>query len=438
MTDSNTERHPKALYLLFFTEMWERFSYYGMRALLVIYVVTEIKNGGLGWTDKDAGHLWGIYTGLVYLTPLLGGYLADRYLGKRNAIMIGGLIMMLGHFALVFTSAGAFYLGLGLLIVGNGFFKPNISSMVGQLYPEGSPLKDSAYIIFHIGINLGSFFGVLLCGWLGENIGWHWGFGAAGIGMALGVVLFHFNQNMLQNIGLRPVKDQIDGIISAPVPKNIENDRLLVLLCLAFFSALFWMAYEQGGSSMSIFALKYTDRTIDVFDFTIPASWFQSVNPLFVFTLAPLMAVLWEYLSKKAKNPHPIYKFTIGLAFLAVSFALLSYASASIPQNAVSGEVPMLFWIAAMLLQTVGELAMYPIGLSLVNKLAPVKLSGIIFGAWLCSMAIGNYLSGVLASMMGEQSLSQFFLIPMYFSVGAAILLLAISKGLIKRTHGIN
>lgn len=174
-------KHPKGLYLLFVTEMWERFSYYGMKALLVIFVISKITEGGLGWTDAQAGNLWGTYTGLLYLTPIIGGYLADRYFGNRKAILIGGFIMMLGHFALVFNSMIAFYIGLGLLIIGNGFFKPNATSMVGQLYPDGSPLKDSAYIIFHIGINLGSFFGVLLCGFLGEKYGWHLGFGTAGI-----------------------------------------------------------------------------------------------------------------------------------------------------------------------------------------------------------------------------------------------------------------
>lgn len=412
-------KHPKGLYLLFITEMWERFSYYGMKALLVIFVVSKITEGGLGWTEAQAGNLWGTYTGLLYLTPIIGGYLADRYFGNRKAILIGGVFMMIGHFALIFNSMIAFYIGLGLLIIGNGFFKPNATSMVGQLYPDGSPLKDSAYIIFHIGINLGSFFGVLLCGFLGEKYGWHLGFGTAGVAMAIGLLVFYFGQNILGEVGLfKPKAENEIGIFEKKLTST-ETSKLKALAVLALFSIVFWMAYEQGGSSMSIFAKKYTDRFIG--DFEVPSSWFQSLNPLFVFTIAPMFAWLWTYLGNK--NPNPILKLAIGLGILSSSFIVLYFGAKDIPLGAEAAKVSMLFWIGAIFLQTISELFFYPIGLSLVSSLSPKHLGSIIVGAWLCSFAVGNFLSGVMASMIGEMNLGSFFMIPFYCAFAGSIIL---------------
>lgn len=424
-------RHPKGLFLLFATEMWERFSYYGMRALLVVYVISKANEGGLGWTDAEAGQLWGIYTGLVYLTPLFGGYLADKYLGNRKAILIGAFLMMLGHLSLAFTPIAAFYIGLGLLIIGNGFFKPNATSMVGQLYPDNSPLKDSAYIIFHIGINLGSFFGVLICGYLGEKLGWHYGFGAAGVAMAIGFAVFYFGQNLLGEIGKFQVKEnaQSGGLDFNLSQKDIQN--LLILSFLAIFSVVFWMSYEQGGSSMSIFAKKYTDRFIG--DFEVPSSWFQSLNPFFVFAFAPVFAWLWDFLAMKNRNPNPIYKLSLGMLILGSSFLLLYIASIDIPEGAESAKASMFFWIGAIFLQTIGELLFYPIGLSLVSTLSPKQLGSLVVGAWLCSFALGNYLSGVLASTIGDMSLGTFFLIPFGFATVFGLILLIFSKILIAK-----
>ncbi len=412
-------KHPKGLYLLFLTEMWERFSYYGMRALLVVYVISTAAEGGLGWTDGQAGQLWGIYTGLVYVTPIFGGYLADRYLGNRNAILLGGFLMMLGHISLAFTPTAAFYIGLGLLIIGNGFFKPNATSMVGQLYPDGSPLKDSAYIIFHIGINFGSFFGVLLCGFVGEKYGWHLGFGTAGIAMALGLLVFYFGQNVLGEVGKLQKKTETNaGIFTQKLTLN-ESKKLQTLAVLAIFSIVFWMSYEQGGSSMSIFAKKYTNRFIG--DFEVPSSWFQSLNPLFVFTFAPMFAWLWTYLTARNQNPNPILKLALGMGVLASSFIVLYVGSANIPLGATSAQVSMGFWIGAIFLQTIAELLFYPIGLSLVSTLSPKHLGSLVVGAWLCSFAIGNYCSGLLASKIGELSLASFFMIPFYFAIVASV-----------------
>ena len=276
--DTELFGHPVGLFMLFFTEMWERFSYYGMRALLVLYLVEEVTsdNPGLGWSSEDAGSLYGSYTMLVYITPILGGIIADKIFGFRRAITLGAILMSLGHFALAFDPMPAFYLGLGLLIVGNGFFKPNISSMVGQLYPEGSTKKDSGYTIFYQGINVGAFLGSILCGYLAETMGWHYGFGLAGIFMVIGMIQFQLAQKMFGKIGLPPVKtdnkvtgnvedntdvlDSIDSLKDKSASK-VERDRLIVVGVLAFFSIFFWAAFEQAGSSMNIFASNYTDRS---------------------------------------------------------------------------------------------------------------------------------------------------------------------------------
>ncbi|MGV3541035.1 MAG: peptide MFS transporter [Rufibacter sp.] len=433
-------RHPKTLYLLFFTEMWERFSYYGMRALLTLYLISEISAGGLGWTSAEAGQLYGAYTGLVYVTPLIGGFLADRYLGYRYAVLIGGLLMALGHGALAIEAMPAFYLGLGLLVIGNGFFKPNISSMVGQLYPDGSKLKDSAYTIFYMGINLGAFFGALVCGWLGEKVGWHWGFGAAGVGMVFGLILFYFGQGALGNIGLKPAPKTKSDIPAEPLTK-IEKDRLAVILVLSFFSILFWLAFEQAGSSMNIFAYKYTDRTLDFMDFEVPATWFQSVNAFFIFTLAPFFSLLWVKLGKKNIDPAGPYKFAIGLLLLSLGFAVLVFGSLSIPQGAETAGVSMVWLILAYLLHTMGELCLSPVGLSFVNKLSPLRLVGVMFGVWFLASAAGNYIGGALAGMIDEiaktQSMSNFFLIFVGIAAAASFVLFLFSRKLVKLMHGV-
>jgi POT family proton-dependent oligopeptide transporter len=432
-----TQKHPKALYLLFFTEMWERFSYYGMRALLVLYLVSEVGKGGLGWTSAQAGHLYGLYTGFVYVTPLIGGYLADKFLGFRYAVMTGAALMALGHGALAIESMPTFYLGLILLVIGNGFFKPNISSMVGQLYPKGSPLKDSGYTIFYMGINIGAFFGILICGYLGEKIGWHYGFGAACIGMSFGLVLFYSLQSMLGEVGLKPVK--VDKLVEAQPITQVDRERLYVLFVLAFFSMVFWLAFEQAGSSMNIFALNYTDRYLEWLDFEVPASWFQTVNAFFIFTLAPLFSILWIKLENMNKNPNGPIKFALGLFLLGLGFLVLVIGAANIPKGAESATVSMMWLILAYLLHTIGELCLSPVGLSYVNKLSPKHLMGVMFGAWFLAVAVGNYIGGLLFGMIDEvvktQSISTFFLMFVAIAFGAAVVLFALSFRLRKWMH---
>jgi proton-dependent oligopeptide transporter, POT family len=435
------EGHPKSLYLLFFTEMWERFSYYGMRALLTLYLISEIADGGLGWTSAQAGQLYGIYTGFVYVTPLLGGYLADKFLGFRYAVLIGGVFMALGHGSLAIEAMPAFYLGLVLLVIGNGLFKPNISSMVGQLYPEGSALKDSAYTIFYMGINLGAFLGALVCGYLGEVIGWHYGFGAAGVGMVLGLIVFYFGQGTLGTVGLKPLKVLKEDVVRREPLTLVEKHRLYVIFALSFFSILFWLAFEQAGSSMNIFAYKYTDRHLDFINFEVPATWFQSVNSFFIITLAPFFSIAWVKLARINKNPSGPKKFALGLFLLSLGFVALVIGAAPIPQGAETASVGMMWLVLAYMLHTMGELCLSPVGLSFVNKLSPKFLLGSMFGMWFLATAIGNYIGGALAGLIDEiaqkRSMSEFFMIFVIISFISSLLLFMLSPLLKKWMHGV-
>jgi proton-dependent oligopeptide transporter, POT family len=536
--------HPVGLFVLFFAEMWERFSYYGMRALLVLYLVSEVtsENPGLGWNDHDAGMLYGNYTMLVYITPILGGIIADRILGFRKAIMIGAILMSLGHFSLAFEPIPAFYLGLGLIIIGNGFFKPNISSMVGQLYPEGSAKKDSGYTIFYQGINVGAFLGSILCGYLGETMGWHYGFGLAGVFMVIGMIQFKLSAKMFGTLGLSPKERKEAGVIeevedtdisesdevvemdikasktgstdediepgmSPARRKKKERDRLIVVGVLAFFSIFFWAAFEQAGSSMTLFADRYVDRGLeggtattfkyvssaisllpvailtwlfigtaktlgkdymlgmafmglsvlillgitgyminDQFQKTnaeVPTTWFQSLNALFIFTLAPLFSFTWQRLSKSKYNPNGPQKFSIGLILLGLGFIPLVMGSAGIVSGSDDpvAKVSMLFLVLAYLLHTMGELSLSPVGLSYVSKLSPTRLVGVMFGIWFFASAMGNKLAGSFSPYMEkiakESSMSDFFIILVYAPIGAGILLFMLSFPLKKLMHGI-
>lgn len=274
-------KHPSSLYMLFLVTMWERFSFYGMRALLVLYLVSEKSRGGLSWTSEQAGSLYGTYNAVTYLATFLGGYLADKYIGFRRSVLIGGILIALGHISLSIDSLFNFYLGLILIIIGTGSFKPSASSMVGELYEDGSPLKDSAYSIFYIGINLGAFLGALVCGYLGENVGWHYGFGAAAVGMVAGLILFLFRQHTLGQIGLKPIKKSAEEKLAQVPFTKVEKQRIYVICFLSFFSILFWLAFEQAGASMNIYALKYTDRfvgkTLNIDEYRIKADK-HSVN----------------------------------------------------------------------------------------------------------------------------------------------------------------
>jgi POT family proton-dependent oligopeptide transporter len=500
MDDRRFLGHPRGLGLLFLVEMWERFSYYGMRALLVLYLVNAMR-----WDSARASLLYGAYTGSVYLTPLLGGWLADRFLGTRRSLVIGSVIIALGHFLLAFgpspvaTSADTpgtaamlpFYLGLVCVVIGTGFFKPNVSTMVGQLYNPGDDRRDAGFTIFYMGINTGAFIAPFICGWLGERVGWDYGFSAAGIGMLLGLALYlYYRDKVMPGIGLAPAggadshvaraEDEpvaraaeaavapqradrtgnaiMHAIIGAVIAGGLalfgahwhvdlanvlgifmaaaagavfavgvfgtrgdERKRMIALFIVVTFGAVFWLAFEQAGSSLTLFADKNTDRTLG--SFLVPASWFQSIQPLAIILLAPVMAWLWRALGRRHREPSTSLKMVAGLALVGAGFLFLVVAGGPADRGVL---VSPMFLVSAYLLHTVGELCLSPVGLSYVTKVAPARFGSLMMGVWFLSIAAANYLGGFLASMMHEvPSLTKFFMIPVATSFGAAILMLA-------------
>lgn len=526
------QRHPRGLYVLFGAEMWERFSYYGMRALLVLYLTNHLK-----FERADALDVYATYTGLVYLTPMLGGYLADRYLGQRKAILLGGVLMALGHFAMAFEPI--LNLALGLIILGNGFFKPNISTMVGQLYPAGDERRDSAYTIFYMGINLGAFFSPLVCGTLGERVGWHYGFGAAGVGMVFGLFNFALFQRTLGRVGFEPGRDpaadprisakdwfqvallsavgsglvvaalaprdvvlgaagglgrplmmaywvalalvmvvatrlvtqvragaastaatpEVDppvsglepvyaapepevpppvahhapGAIEAPedpaAPFNAAQwQRIGVILIVAVFSIVFWMGFEQAGGTLNLFADNRTDRTVLGSEF--PASWYQSINPLLIFALAPLFSMMWTALDRTRFAINSAAKMGLGLILLGLGMLVMLAADRMGSETAKVGP----HWLVMVYaLFTIGELCLSPIGLSLVNKLAPIRVASLMMALWFLCTAIANFLAGKMESLVGEESLWSFLAVS---AIVPGVLLLVLNPVLKKMSHG--
>lgn len=494
--------HPDSLFVLFFTEMWERFSYYGMRALLVLFLVTEAIKGGWGWTRADATNLYGWYTGLVYLTPILGGYIADKILGSRRAVVLGGFIIAAGHACLLFDTPTMFYTGLGLVVAGTGLFKPNISAIVGQLYTkENEAGRDSGYTLFYMGVNSGAFFGILLCGYIGEKISWPMGFGLAGIFMILGAIQFYFAQGIFGEVGLAKSQRTAELVPDEAAP-HIVADRLKAIFVFSFFTIFFWFAFEQAGGSMTIFAADYTDRTlvgtsgmafkifnslmtviptfilswllVKLFAGTakkylvsnlllmtcmgiiwslviwmlarefaldqsdVPATWFSVLNSFFIVILAPMFSKLWD----KYWNPSGPIKFGVGLILLGLGFAALAYGSSSIPAGAKTASVSMIFLVIAYMFHTMGELCISPVGLSYISKLAPPRLLGLMFGVWFVNTAIANKLAGVTGSYIDHisetYSMSTFFLIFTIIPITAGLVFMSLNKWMHKKMHGIS
>lgn len=420
------EAHPKGIYILFFTEMWERFSYYGMRALLILYLVKFFK-----YDDEYAGSIYGAYTGLVYLTPILGGYIADRYIGFKNAIFIGGTLMMCGHISLAFSSIEFFYLGLLFLILGNGFFKPNISTYLGTLYTNKPELKDSGFTIFYMGINLGGMFGPLLCGYLGEVYGWHYGFGLAGIGMFAGLIVFKIGLPILAANEVAKNQSEIDQ--SSKNLTSLEKSRIFVILILSVFTMFFWFAFEQAGSSMNLFADRYMERNL--FGVDIPASMFQSFNAFLILLLAPFFARLWVGLNERKREPNTALKFSLAFVLLGLGFLFLVFGSLGITPNS-QVKTGMIWLVLAYLFHTMGELCISPVGLSMVSKLSPARFGGMLMGTWFLSNAISHYIAGLFSGKMGQfASLSDFFLIFVYTSFVCAIILFLLNKKITTMMH---
>ena len=395
--------HPKGLFLLFATEMWERFSYYGMRALLVLSLVAGVQtaNPGFGFSQAEALKLYGLFTGFVYFTPLIGGWLADNYLGQRKSVIIGGLVMAAGQFTLFAAIPGnlsLFYVGLVLLVIGNGFFKPNISTMVGDLYAEGDARRDAAFTIFYMGINAGAFLAPLVCSTLGEDPsrGWRYGYMAAGIGMILSVIIqLVFARRYLGEIGVVPAAHR--ALAKSGGKKESltaeEIDRLRVIFMLFVFIVLFWAAFEQAGGLMNLYAAEKTDRMLGGFE--VPAGWFQSLNPLFIVLLAPIFSMAWAGLGAKGRNPPTPNKMVYGLILTGIGFLAMV---AAVYDQAANGKASMLWLVIAYFFHTTGELCISPVGLSMVTKLAPLRLASLMMGVWFLINFVANWLSGIIGS----------------------------------------
>ncbi|MBV9959251.1 MAG: peptide MFS transporter [Acidobacteria bacterium] len=394
---SSIAGHPAALTTLFLTEMWERFSYYGMRALLVLYMVAPASEGGLTFDTGKAARIYGLYTGAVYFTNIFGGALADRLLGARLAVLLGGIIIAAGHFSMALQALPAFYAGMVLIVIGTGLLKPNISVMVGKLYKEDDPRRDSGFSIFYMGINLGAMFAPLICGYIGQRISWHLGFAMAGVGMTLGLIQYVAHRGRLAHVGGRPARDTVQAAHAPRQPLTSEDKRRLLVVCLlCFFSILFWMSFEQAGTSFNLFAERHT-RT-EFFGFNFPSSWFQSVNSVFILTLAPLFSILWLRMGRR--QPSSPAKFSFGLLFVGVGMFVISAASLFIG----SGKVSPLWLIALYFIHTIGELCLSPVGLSTVTKLSPARLVGSMMGVWFLAAALGNYLAGTMAGFYQDDA----------------------------------
>jgi proton-dependent oligopeptide transporter, POT family len=463
--------HPRGLSTLFMTELWERFSYYGMRALLILFMTASVAKGGLGFPVSRAGSIYGFYTAMVYLMGLPGGWVADRILGQRRAVLWGGVIIALGHFTLAVPRLPAFYLGLVLIVIGTGLLKPNISTMVGALYPEHDARRDAGFSIFYMGINIGAMLAPLVCGYLGENINWHYGFGAAGIGMTLGLIQYVHGGKYLGTAGLESKGGEADrrifrrALIGSPIVIGVavasgrsglvsfsaeslsnmfgitligivvvffiwlltakgysaqERRHFWAILVLFIASALFWSAFDQAGSTLNLFAARNTNLhswDVQALWGMFRASYFQSFNSFFVIALAPLFAWLWVRLGKR--EPSSTSKFSWGLLFAALGYAIL------IPVSRGTNVSPL--WLTlTYLLHTIGELCLSPVGLSTMTKLSPARMSGLIMGVWFLSISVGDYIGGRLSGLYESFPLPALFGVVVVFCllIGGVLVLL--------------
>lgn len=428
-----SRRHPKGLPVLFFTEMWERFSFYGMRAILVLYLTQETigDNPGLGWSNSDALVLYGWYTMLVYVMSIPGGIIADRLLGQKKTVLVGGLLIAAGQLTLAIDSTVAFYTGLFLLILGVGCLKPNISTMVGGLYKEGDIRRDAGFTIFYIGINIGAASAPLLVGYIGEVYGWHYGFGLAGIGMLFGLAFYQWGLKHLKEVGnFVPVK-KIEGTRTSVPLTKIEKDRIVVLLISFIIVIVFWAAYEQAGGLMNLYTKEIIDRTI--LGFEIPASLFQSVPAIFVIIFGTMVAAFWIKRQQKGKESSSLFKMAIGTMIMGTGFLMMTGAA----MEAADGGKAMLIWlILSYLLQVIGELSISPVALSFITKLAPLKYASIMMGVYFAATGLGNKLAGLVGELATEAGELEVFTGIFIFCVAFGALLLVFFKRLKKLTHG--
>lgn len=436
--------HPKGLMILFFTEMWERFSYYGMRGILVLFLVSNTK-GGYGWTDEEALQLYGIYTMMVYLMSIPGGILADKVLGQKKAVIIGGFTLVAGHLLMAYPPVWAFYTALGLIVIGTGLLKPNISTMVGGLYREGDSRRDSGFTIFYMGINVGALLASIIVGYVGETYGWHYGFSLAGFGMILGQVVFIWGRKYLKGIGdLDKSNDEIsskDKIFSKRESSSHgflgfnsnEWDRIIAIIISFIIVLIFWASFEQAGGLMNLYALQYTDR--EVLGWVIPASWLQGLNSFFIITTGGLVAALWVALAKRGKNPPSIFKMGLGSAVLGIGFIFMVFAS--MERNTSADGLSSLHWLVfAYLFHTLGELALSPVSLSFITKVAPKRIVASMMGLYFAVTGFGNYLAsliGIWATRLGELEVFAYIA---GFTIFMGIMLMLLTRRINKLTHG--
>ncbi|HRK72777.1 MAG TPA: peptide MFS transporter [Rhodothermales bacterium] len=477
--DTSFFGHPRGLATLFFTEMWERFSYYGGRALLILYMTDQLVNGGLGFTVADAGAIYGLYTASVYLTNLPGGWISDKFLGARNAVFYGGIIIALGNVLLAFPGIGFFYGGLALIAVGTGLLKPNVSTMVGSLYDKTDNRRDAGFSIFYMGINLGAFLAPLIAGYIGETINWRYGFLAVAVGMCIGLVQYKMGDKHLGTVGhfIPPstaeeaakqrkslfvamlflaasfaipyilhltgsIQITIDWIktamtyvfIAIPIVyfgflflrggfTTDEKKRLAAIFVFFVAAALFWGSFEQAGSTLTLFADRHTNNQI--FGLTFPTTWWQSVNSIWIISLAPVFAALWLFLNKKNLEPSTPVKFGLGLLFVGLSFLLLV-----VPANAIVSapdvKVGVIWLLTVYFLQTVGELCLSPVGLSTMTKLAPERVVGQMMGVWFLGAAVGNFIGGNVGGLFETYPLNSLFLAVAGTSIAVAVVMFAL------------
>jgi proton-dependent oligopeptide transporter, POT family len=453
--------HPRGLSTLFFTEMWERFSYYGMRAILILFMVASPATGGMGLSTETAAGIYGLYTGSVYFTAIPGGWIADRLLGLRRAVLVGGILIALGHYCLAVNVRPLFFAGLVLIVLGTGLLKPNISSIVGQLYAKDDPRRDAGFSIFYMGINLGALISPIVCGYLGQRVGWHWGFGAAGVGMTFGLAQYVLGRNRLGRAGLLAERPRNAGRLwviilaaiaaasvllyrvwpyrgwvmlvltavlfawllrtgaprgreSAPLDERrrihfdaaeakTERTRIGAIIVLFVFATLFWVGFEQAGSSLTLFADQYTNNV--VFGWSFPSSWYQTVEPVFVVSFAPVFAWLWVRLGRH--EPSSPAKFAYGLLLLGVGFLFVAVAAQIYSRTQV--KVSPWWLILLYLFHAFGELSLSPVGLSTVTKLAPARIVGLMMGVWFLALSLGNFLGGHVAGYFEKMPLPQLF-----------------------------
>jgi len=431
--------HPAGLYVLFFTEMWERFSYYGMRSLLILYMSTYLlldpaKAANIfGYTALESylvsvfgpmnvqqisSQLYGLYTGFVYFTPFFGGILADRFLGQYRTVYLGGLLMAFGHFLM--ASEQLFLVALFFIILGNGCFKPNISTQVGNLYKQGDPRRDSAFTIFYMGINLGAFFSPLICGTLGQKVGWHYGFGAAGVGMLLGVLIYWLGSPLIPHDTLTE-KEQGKAEKRKLTHKEWLSVWALCFLCL--LNIMFWAIYEQQGNTLQLWADEKTDWMF--LGMQIPSSWFQAFNPFMIFVFAPVLNMLWLWQAKRGKEPSSVVKMGIGCILCGAAYILMILAAQAVPGTE---RASVLWLVGTVFVFTMGELYLSPIGLSLVTKVAPKPIVSMMMGMWFLSSFFGNYLTGYLGTFYSVMSKDAYFTMLFAFGVATGLIFFIVRK----------